>query len=368
VFCIVSFAWGKTAKFTIPNIPYEVKITDKDKLLFILQACARRGYEYVWMDALCINQSDPQEVAQEILKMRYYYITAHVTIVFGDQYHKFAGLWEEAERKIQEWRGRDESFAGNFPNWDGLPAVNELLKDNWFYRVWTLQECLLPLRTTPFDSDITHSPPYNPARLITANGGLVDIRSLSELIKWSYYTLATFPAGTPSKHTWIHPGAYNPIDELIPNGQTEKRAWWKTALLGYAVARNPGQMHPILGLHILQDRNVHSAQDRCTGLKALNPGWKIDVDGLARPQGKEDVLALDDACDDLAEQYIERKEAALLLSMVIGTKRGKRTWAAAAFTEQSGLEEIMKGSVLPGGGKWSLMRRKDSAIYEFAVF
>jgi len=369
IFCIVSFVWGRTAEYSIPGIPYKVKITDAEKLIFILRACARRGYEYVWMDALCIDQYNPQEKAQEMQKMRYYYITAHVTIVFGDEYGKFASRWAEVDRKIQEWRGRDQAFAEKLPDWDALPAIKELLMDNWFYRVWTLQECLLPLRTTPFDSEITLDPPYNPSRLITADGGLVDIRSLSELITWTYFKLATsFRTATPSVHPWIHPGDLNPIDRLIPYNRKEERTWWKTALLGYAVARDPRQMHPILGLHILQDRSVSYAYDRCTGLQALNPGWRISVDVLAQRQQGEDVMALDDACDDLADEYVERKEAALLLSMVIGTERKKRFWAAAAFTEQSALEKITKGAVFPGGGKWSLMRRKDSAIYGFAVF
>ena len=155
----------------------------------------------------------------------------------------------------------------------------------------------------------------------------------------NHFRLATsFRSATPSVHPWIHPGDLNPIDRLIPYNRKEERTWWKTALLGYAVARDPRQMHPILGLHILQDRSVSRAQDRCRGLQALNPGWRISVDVLAPRQQGEDVMALDDACDDLADEYIERKEAALLLSMVIGTKRKNRFWATAAFAEQSALE------------------------------
>ncbi|KAJ7850047.1 hypothetical protein B0H14DRAFT_2160774, partial [Mycena olivaceomarginata] len=81
-YCAVSFTWGyEPPRHEVAGIPWKVPITDEGKLLFILDACARRGYEYVWMDVLCVDQTSATEKSVEIPKMKDYYKNAHATIV-----------------------------------------------------------------------------------------------------------------------------------------------------------------------------------------------------------------------------------------------------------------------------------------------
>ncbi|KAF8169470.1 hypothetical protein K438DRAFT_1447748, partial [Mycena galopus ATCC 62051] len=81
-YCAVSFTWGyEPPQHEVAGIPWKVPITDEGKLLFILDACARRGYEYVWMDVLCVDQASTTEKSVEIPKMKDYYKNAHATIV-----------------------------------------------------------------------------------------------------------------------------------------------------------------------------------------------------------------------------------------------------------------------------------------------
>ncbi|KAE9392139.1 hypothetical protein BT96DRAFT_776069, partial [Gymnopus androsaceus JB14] len=94
-YCTVSHVWGtKPPVFKVAGIDWDVPISSKEKLIFILKACERRGYEYVWIDLLCINQTrHAPEQEEEMQKMRQYYQKAHATIVFGSNWGAFASQW-----------------------------------------------------------------------------------------------------------------------------------------------------------------------------------------------------------------------------------------------------------------------------------
>lgn len=87
-----------------------------------LLGCLRSdGVEAVWMDALCINQTDVQEKDAEIGRMGDYYGKSRGCYVLP---HGVGHYTQDVPTDHQEDPDRD------------LPR--------WFYRVWTLQEWLLP--------------------------------------------------------------------------------------------------------------------------------------------------------------------------------------------------------------------------------
>lgn len=85
------------------------------ELMRFLELLATDGVEGIWIDALCINQTDLAEKSREIARM-------------GDYYQKSKGCYVLTH-------GIDQGYK----MWKSVGAV-----PRWFTRVWTLQELVLP--------------------------------------------------------------------------------------------------------------------------------------------------------------------------------------------------------------------------------
>lgn len=85
-YCILSYCWGRTgnAVTTKKNLPERIKgipLTSLPKLICEAILTARSlGFEYIWIDALCIIQDDVQDWAHEASVMHELYSRAAVTI------------------------------------------------------------------------------------------------------------------------------------------------------------------------------------------------------------------------------------------------------------------------------------------------
>jgi len=322
-YCTVTHVWGnKPPSFPIANVPWMVPVSSIDKFLFVLKTCDIRGYEYVWLDLLCIDQTrDSPDQQIEMPKMHGYYKNAHATIAFGADWAKFASLWATVDSLVKGWNGDvDKAITAD---WDGLGAIDAFISDGWFWRVWTLQETVIPLTTTPLDTVVTNPAPYTCARLLTSDGTPIDVRGLCDLIGWTYIALAKLPfTSVTGKYSWIHPGAG------IVN---DHGSWWQVTILNEAVQLGAGPLHPIQAMLLTRYRETKYPMDRLNGVYALlDAKWHISA---TEPK---------DAYKKLADKYIAEKEGALLVSM--GVNQQTRTWAAATDPDSE-----FASFVAPGG-------------------
>jgi hypothetical protein len=224
-YCAISHVWGKTQSFTVAGIPWKVSVSTKEKLIFILKACEARGYDYVWIDLLCVNQDSAPDKAAEMPKMRQYYQDAHATIVFGSDWKNFASQWKGAEARIKDWNGDWQRVIK--ADWDGFADIDMFITDDWFWRVWTLQETVIPATTTPLGTVVTAPAPFTSARLLTSDGAPMDVLGLCDVIAWTYTALGKLPyTSVTGKYSWIHPGA----GVVNDHGK-----WWMMAILAHAL-------------------------------------------------------------------------------------------------------------------------------------
>ncbi|KAH7297258.1 hypothetical protein KP509_26G062000 [Ceratopteris richardii] len=120
---------------TLPSAEYlyekffeDADLSDRpcfQELKQLLSWLAGDGVESIWMDALCINQTDDAEKEAEITNMGSYYRNSIACYVLPHGVGRYAPAVDP--------RVDDHLFGGR-----DLPR--------WFYRIWTLQEWFLPTK------------------------------------------------------------------------------------------------------------------------------------------------------------------------------------------------------------------------------
>jgi len=106
----------------------------------------------IWVDAVCINQSDLKERSQQVMLMREIYLSATIVNVWlgpasdeSDRAMDFvAAAWTELERnggqnsaEFFQWYIGQTSPTNSTSPWKALLA---LMKRDWWARVWVIQE------------------------------------------------------------------------------------------------------------------------------------------------------------------------------------------------------------------------------------
>ncbi|KAE8440795.1 hypothetical protein EG329_006573 [Mollisiaceae sp. DMI_Dod_QoI] len=102
-----------------------------------------KHYSYVWIDALCINQEDPQERNHQVKKMRSIYEQAEcVMISLGEAAEDSHLAFELAEELVSlEETGQDSSAWMSSPDrTKHFVAFDLLLTRPYWSRVWVVQE------------------------------------------------------------------------------------------------------------------------------------------------------------------------------------------------------------------------------------
>ncbi|CAF1012293.1 unnamed protein product [Rotaria sp. Silwood1] len=119
-YCTISYTWltakrNKNSQYLLEQVsPFTV-----EGLISALHVCHELGHEYLWIDALCIDQRrTSKEKQREIPNMGKYYRGASECVIFPDGLHLNADILPESK----------------------LPR--------WFYRSWTLQEFILSRKRT----------------------------------------------------------------------------------------------------------------------------------------------------------------------------------------------------------------------------
>ncbi|KAH6642531.1 heterokaryon incompatibility protein-domain-containing protein, partial [Boeremia exigua] len=119
----LSYTWGPA----FPNYPIRVnrrKLHIRANLHAFLQGFAGRGY--IWIDQICIDQSNPEEKNHQVRMMAQIYRDCDSMIIWlGSKDHAFR---EAADEFIYKQRPH---------------SLSVLLHDDYFTRLWVVQEVLL---------------------------------------------------------------------------------------------------------------------------------------------------------------------------------------------------------------------------------
>lgn len=76
----LSYCWG-VATDTVETIVNDCKVSITRSLAAAIRELRRRLYDYIWIDAICINQGDKDERGHQIPKMKVIYFNSYETLV-----------------------------------------------------------------------------------------------------------------------------------------------------------------------------------------------------------------------------------------------------------------------------------------------
>ncbi|KAL1642598.1 hypothetical protein SLS58_005367 [Diplodia intermedia] len=147
-YCAISYVWGPELE-TPPTIRcHERRVEIQPSLEDALRRLREKsGSQYLWTDAICIDQGNEDEKKSQILEMGSVYQDATKVYVWlgtndrEDAFTLMNHLGDRMERDDDKFRKAAENCRSK--QWE---ALSKLLKNDWFERVWTLQEICLASR------------------------------------------------------------------------------------------------------------------------------------------------------------------------------------------------------------------------------
>jgi hypothetical protein len=159
----ISYVWGSApASVTVMcnNKPLAITPTALEMLHYLHRHQAKAAWQKIWIDAICINQTDQEEKSTQIPLMRNIYSLAATVIVWmgpsTSETDSFFTEFQDVRKMLKVWmvlyaadpdcRGPDkEERPCDKAFWKGL---SQLLNSEWFMRLWTFQEVILPPKAT----------------------------------------------------------------------------------------------------------------------------------------------------------------------------------------------------------------------------
>ncbi|KAF2818578.1 TPR-like protein [Ophiobolus disseminans] len=128
----LSYVWGdpvNTQPIYVSGCQFDVT----ENLHAALCSLRRRSIEWIWIDAICINQQNQQERGHQVRYMAKIYGKAYRVIVW------LGKAADNSERVFEEMRARKRWIDAS-DNESLRQAVVALLERQWFRRIWILQE------------------------------------------------------------------------------------------------------------------------------------------------------------------------------------------------------------------------------------
>ncbi|KEZ45311.1 hypothetical protein SAPIO_CDS2114 [Scedosporium apiospermum] len=140
----LSYMWGTEIAddaITINDVPFEVKRNLRDALLFFRRRLASgKAPKLLWIDAICINQSDVEERNRQLRIMDQIYFRACTVVVWlGSRYTEFQREMIE-KRESEEGEKREDEDPSLSSNSIQQNMVRHLRTDPYWERLWILQE------------------------------------------------------------------------------------------------------------------------------------------------------------------------------------------------------------------------------------
>jgi hypothetical protein len=154
----LSYSWGKEKSNATLNTNHgKLKLETKNLEIALEYLIDRYPGQHLWTDAICIKQGDEEEIGLQVPRMKDIYTrTAKCVVWLGEcprgsrldrALPQLPGLLQKLQ-KYPPHLGLDETSLKRY----GLPAltsalwegVSDLMENEWFRRVWTFQESVLP--------------------------------------------------------------------------------------------------------------------------------------------------------------------------------------------------------------------------------
>lgn len=147
----LSYVWGQEPALHPIKTDYGELLFARPNLFHALRRMRHVSEEiYLWVDAMCINQSDPEERTQQVQGMREVYCNAEeVWIWLGEESADSA----HAMDLISGIKLSHSKTIESFWNVQSLVAFNALLARSWFERGWVVQEVAYAGSATLFCGD-----------------------------------------------------------------------------------------------------------------------------------------------------------------------------------------------------------------------
>ncbi|KAJ3569671.1 hypothetical protein NPX13_g6005 [Xylaria arbuscula] len=162
----VSYCWGDasiTQPILLDGEPYSITLTLLGGLRYLRQEISPRK---LWIDSLCINQTDTAERSREILRMREIYRLARSVLIWLGDFAPFTRLhvkriFEHVARLASCSDEEQDAALIRATGYDELWRMQSELREfiqtrRWFRRIWVLQE--VAVRPKPYVKDLPAGP------------------------------------------------------------------------------------------------------------------------------------------------------------------------------------------------------------------
>lgn len=148
----LSYVWGSKAhlkRIIVNEKPFWIR---KNLWRFLRTIHAKIGYPTIWVDAVCIDQSNPQEKAQQVRIMGSIYREARKVCAWlgedAGQIGSIARIWKQEFSLLQGLHVEDERFRKFYSRLDGgrdfvSGAIHQFLFNEYWTRAWIVPEIVL---------------------------------------------------------------------------------------------------------------------------------------------------------------------------------------------------------------------------------
>lgn len=149
----LSYVWGprpepnNEAENNSPEYPPSIRFPDLPQTIQDAVVATRAlGEQYLWIDALCINQRDEKDKREQIAMMGLIYENSYVTIVASATNSSSEGIprFKRARRDVGQFNAVIGEARVVFKSQRGW--ASEIFNGSWTTRGWTFQEALLSRR------------------------------------------------------------------------------------------------------------------------------------------------------------------------------------------------------------------------------
>jgi hypothetical protein len=147
----ISHVWGEQKLYTAKQlgitagIKWIIPLSNREKMTRLKSAMEYHKMEYCWFDVLCMPQDKQDEINKEIPFMGDYYAEARMTLVLStvdynmsDDFAKLCILMDKCENEKRNFNLDEDKWVMSHKF-----GMVDFSKEQWFERVWTLQETVL---------------------------------------------------------------------------------------------------------------------------------------------------------------------------------------------------------------------------------
>lgn len=152
-YAAVSHVWGDQRMYLAnklginSGVDWEIPLSDANKIQRIIEAMKHNKMEYCWFDVLCMPQGEDRqwEVNLEIPLMGDYYAGADITLALSTSDYNVSSDFRALCDLIDDCTKGERTLTIDESNWVGShkSGMIDFSKEQWFKRVWTLQETVL---------------------------------------------------------------------------------------------------------------------------------------------------------------------------------------------------------------------------------